>query len=468
MIKTGIYGLLRVLSWLPPLPRTCALVMVAFGVVSGVLGVLYALAQHDLKRLLAYHSVENIGIIGMGIGMGMLGGALGKPALVALGYGGALLHVLNHALFKGLLFLSAGAVIQATGTGEIDRLGGLARKTPVNAAFFLLAAISICGLPPLNGFVGEWIVYGALFEGTRSVPRLSAGVSALGVVSLALMGGLALACFVKVFGVVFLGKERTGTRVARATPGAMRAGMGVLAVLCVAIGVLPGLIVPLTGAGVQVIADLGPMEFERALPSVLAPAGRLSLLAMVFFGLIATLAVVRRGLIQKNAVALPSPVATWGCGYAAATPRMQYTASSFAWSLLSSFRALLCPERRLHAPAAVFSEAAHLESHTVDMAEQDLFAPLFRAASRVSRMIQTLSWTGEPAMERRSARASERLRPFVAVVVGATAAVRRGSIHVYVAFIAFTLLVVFAIEVWVAPGAEGHSAPISVMQGAPQ
>ena len=256
VIKTGIYGLLRLLSWLPPLPAGCGVTMLVVGMTSGVLGVLYAIAQHDLKRLLAYHSVENIGIIGLGIGMGMLGQATGQPMLVALGYSAALLHVLNHALFKGLLFLSAGTVIHGLGTGQMDRLGGLARKMPINAALFLIAAVSICGLPPFNGFVSEWILYGSLFGGTFGTAPTVAGPAAFGAVSLALMGGLALACFAKVFSVVFLGEPRDASVQPHATAPLMRLGMLILAVLCVAIGMLPGIFVPLTRGGVSIVARL--------------------------------------------------------------------------------------------------------------------------------------------------------------------------------------------------------------------
>src|SRR5262249_49759645 len=152
VVKMGIYALLRLLTWLPPLPVACSYVLLAVAVVSGIMGVLYALAQHELKRLLAYHTVENIGIIGIGIAIGMLGATTAHPALAALGFAGALLHVTNHALFKGLLFLSAGAVLHSAGTTEIERLGGLARRTPMNAFLFLIGAVAICGLPPLNGF----------------------------------------------------------------------------------------------------------------------------------------------------------------------------------------------------------------------------------------------------------------------------------------------------------------------------
>ncbi len=177
--------------------------------VSGVLGVAFAIGQHDLKRLLAYHSIENIGIIVMGIGLAMIGRSLGRADWVILGMGGSLLHVWNHALFKALLFLSAGSVIHSAHTREIDHLGGLAKAMPWTSLCFLVGSVAICGLPPLNGFVSEFLIYLGLF-GTL-VPRggpTYAG-AAFAAPALALIGALAVACFVKVYGAVFLGSARS-------------------------------------------------------------------------------------------------------------------------------------------------------------------------------------------------------------------------------------------------------------------
>jgi hydrogenase-4 component B len=204
------------------------------------MGVLYALAQHDLKRLLAYHTVENIGIIALGVAIGLLGEATNEPTLAVLGYAGALLHVTNHALFKGLLFMSAGAVMRGSGTAAIDRLGGLIRKTPANAMMFLIGAVAICGLPPLNGFVSEWVIYGSLLTGSIRGIGASGGFPAVGFAALAAMGALALACFAKVFGVVFLGGPRDSSVHTHATPAGMKTSMGILCLLCILLGVLPG------------------------------------------------------------------------------------------------------------------------------------------------------------------------------------------------------------------------------------
>lgn len=466
VIKAGIYALLRLLGWLPTLPVGCAILMLVFGMVSGVLGVLYALAQHDIKRLLAYHSVENIGIIGLGVGMGMLGQTLNQPALVALGYGGALLHVLNHALFKGLLFLSAGAVIHATGTGDIERLGGLARRTPVNSAFFLLAAVSICGLPPFNGFVSEWILFRSLFGGAWGATPLSAGISALGALSLALMGGLALACFAKVFGVVFLGEPRDPLIQVHPTPFAMRAGMFIPAALCVGIGVWPGLFVPLVAGGVLTVAGSTGGDFNAALQTVIAPTRPLTWMAALLLAFVASLALVRRALLRRNQPQPDSRNLTWGCGYVQPSSRMQYTASSFAWSLVQGFRGALWPHRRVVAPIGPFSGHSELESHAPDIAEHDLFAPLLRGVSRAARMIRTVSWSGRPATDATPVEAAGRIGPLRVLLVGAVNALRRGRIHVCMAFIVLTLLVVFVVESLAESGAPAPSATgVGVLDG---
>jgi hydrogenase-4 component B len=467
VIKAGIYGLLRLLGWLPNLPTSCAVVMLAFGMTSGVIGVLYALAQHDIKRLLAYHSVENIGIIGLGIGIAMLGETLGRPGLVALGYAGALLHVLNHALFKGLLFLSAGAVIHATGTGVLERLGGLARRTPINAAVFLIAAISICGLPPFNGFVSEWLIYGSLFGGAMGTSRASAGVAALGALSLALMGGLALACFAKVFGVVFLGETRDSAIRAHPTPLAMKAGMVVPAVLCIAIGLLPSVFVRLTVGGVSAVSGMTAADATGSIKSALAPAWQLSVLALVLLAALLGLSRLRTAMLSRN-LAHPAPTTpTWGCGYTRPSPRMQYTASSFAWSLIQSFRQVLWPHRDVVAPTGPFAGRASLELHTPDMAEHDLFAPMVKGVNRFFQMIRTVSWTGQPTSATPPPRAGDRISPLRVLANGVVAALRRRRIHVCMASLVLTLIVVFLIEALTTRAAATHSvAPaVRVIEG---
>ena len=249
-LKLGIYGLVRFSGWLP-MPPGASWVVAMLGVVSAVLGVAFALGQHDLKRLLAYHSVENIGIILIGLGFAMLAVEHGNPAWGALALAGGLLHVWNHGLFKALLFFGAGSVLHSTGTREMSRLGGLWRAMPWTAGLFGLGAIAICGLPPLNGFVSEWLVYLGLFDAT-----IARGPSAWAAIPAAILlgvtGALALACFVKVCGVVFLGAPRSdaATRAHECGP-LMRGAMLLLAAACVAIGLAPAIFWPAIARAVE-------------------------------------------------------------------------------------------------------------------------------------------------------------------------------------------------------------------------
>jgi formate hydrogenlyase subunit 3/multisubunit Na+/H+ antiporter MnhD subunit len=442
--KMGIYGLLRLLTWLPPLPVVCGACLLAVAIVSGVMGVLYALAQHDLKRLLAYHTIENIGIIGIGIAVGMLGRAANEPAVAALGFAGALLHVTNHALFKGLLFLSAGNVLHGTGTLAIERLGGLAKKTPANALFFLVGAIAICGLPPLNGFVSEWVIYAGLFTGVHQDIGASGGVPALGVFSLALMGGLALACFAKVFGVVFLGHPRDAHIEPHATPPAMKLSMSGLAIACVFIGLAPGYWVPLTYGATGTLVGLEADQVGASFRNVLNTGSSLSAMAAVFLGIAGGLALFRRAL-RGRADAVPQ-LDTWGCGYARPDARMQYTATSFASPLMRAFRGLLWPEYNLVAPIGPFPAKSHVEIHTPDLAEHDFFAPLFRGTARFFAMYRNLTWTGLPATGVKAQGVHGRVGPLATMLTKMAAALRKGTIQVYLTFIAITIILLFLIE----------------------
>lgn len=336
VIKMGIYGILRVVSLLGGAPpRWWGWMMLALGVVSGGLGVLWALAQHDIKRLLAYHSVENIGIIAMGLGVGALGVTYGHPGVAVLGYGGALLHTVNHALFKSLLFLGAGAVYRATGTRDMEALGGLAKRLPYTWLAFFTGAVAIIGVPPLNGFVSEWLVYVGLFRSAQS--RETLRLAALGVPALALIGALALACFAKVSGVVFLGTARSGAAdSAHEVPHGMLAPMFVLAAACVLLGVAPGLAVV---AVVDVAAGLShqPSTAVAEAMVVVRDSAWVSGVAILTLALIAAAWFARRLVLRRRTVRATE---TWGCGYPLPTARMQYTASSFAAPLVATFAPL--------------------------------------------------------------------------------------------------------------------------------
>lgn len=369
VIKTGIYGLLRVLLMLGGAPAWWGWLLFWIGITSGVLGVLWALAQHDSKRLLAYHSVENIGIILMGIGVGVLGAAHGSPTIAVLGFAGGLLHTVNHALFKSLLFLGAGAVYRATGTRNMEELGGLARRMPLTWFGFAVGAAAIIGVPPFNGFVSEWLVYQGMFVSADTVPSLR--LALFGIPALALIGALALACFAKVSGVVFLGSPRTA-HAAEATEGGRGTylPMFALAATCIALGVFPALGLSLVGAAARELTGLEGAEIPRG---VVSGAWAISGLALASVTLTAVLWWVRNVFARRQTVR--SDV-TWACGYDAVTPRMQYTASSFAAPLLSIFGRL--------SGVRVERSGDTLRTHPVDLVLDGVALPLWNGMQRLA------------------------------------------------------------------------------------
>ncbi len=384
LIKMGIYGLVRVLSLLPRPPVEWGAIVLVLGVISGVLGVAYAIGQHDIKRLLAYHSIENIGIIVMGVGLALIGRSLGRTDWVVLGLAGGLLHVWNHAFFKALLFFSAGSVIHATHTREIDRLGGLARTMPWTAGCFLVGAVAICGLPPLNGFVSEWLVYLGLFRtlGIGGVGKYPG--AALAAPALALIGALALACFVKVFGAVFLGSARSehAGHAHEAGP-AMIVPMLVLVGCCLVIGLAPARVTPVLELAVAAwmpevstapIETLAPLEWISVM-GVLLVVGLL-----VVGGLYALL--LRRSPVEKGP--------TWGCGYVAPTARMQYSSSSFAGMLVGLFGWALLPRRQQPGDLPLFPPPTRFHSDVPDAVLDRGVLPTLRLGARLCARLRIL------------------------------------------------------------------------------
>jgi hydrogenase-4 component B len=382
LLKTGIYGFIRLFSLFPHPPLWWGQVMLGLGVVSGVLGVAFAIGQHDYKRLLAYHSVENIGIICMGLGVALLGNSLGQGALVALGLGGALLHVWNHGLFKSLLFLSAGSVLHATGTREIDHLGGLFKRMPWTAGAFLLGAVAICGLPPLNGFISELFIYLGLFKSV-TIPHGTLWLAGtLGVPALALIGALASACFIKVFGVMFLGEARTGrVLAAHEATRVMLGPMGLLAGLCLFIGLVPWAISPLLDGAVRAFTPLTSDPI-----AMLAPLGWISFLGVLLLGAGAGGGVLLLTHLRKSHSEI---VPTWGCGYAAPKPSMQYSSSSFAQTIVGLFSWALHP--KVHNPRMheIFPRQQSFESEVDDVVLEEFLIP---TAEKSRRLLRWFKW----------------------------------------------------------------------------
>jgi formate hydrogenlyase subunit 3/multisubunit Na+/H+ antiporter MnhD subunit len=388
MIKTGIYGLLRILTFLGPMQAWWGWTLCGIGLSSGILGVLLALAQHDLKRLLAYHSVENIGIIALGVGVGIVGLSLSETFVAVAGFAGALLHVVNHALFKSLLFLDAGNIAHTTHTREIDRLGGLLARMPGTGATFLVGAAAISGLPPLNGFISEFLIYLASFKGAVSLEALGSVLMLATISGLALIGGLAVACFTKAFGIVFLGQPRSEpAEHAREAGLAMLAPGFVLAAGCVLIGLFGASVVksmaPLISSVTQLQSSLIGSDLGEAANSVqnVAQFGAL-LIAMA-----ALLTLARTKLLARRNVSIAP---TWDCGYASPSSHMQYTASSFAQPLTASFRMLLQTREVLTGMEETFPQRAEFHSHTDDPYRSYLFQPLFECITRAMAFLRPL------------------------------------------------------------------------------
>ena len=402
LIKTGIYGIVRITSLFPSPPAWWGGVLLGFGVTSGILGVAFAIGQHDIKRLLAYHSVENIGIICMGIGLALLGRALGRPELVVLGLAGALLHVWNHGLFKSLLFFSAGSVIHASGTREIDRLGGLLKPMPKTGLAFLLGATAISGLPPLNGFVSELLIYVGLFRATTAGTGRLWVAAALSAAALALIGALAVACFVKVFGAVFLGTPRLKTIAGvHEASWKMTVPMEVLAFLCAFIGLGPLVVAPVLDNAAAIWASEMTGRLSRS--AALAPLLPATVLAVL---LVMTLLALGAWLQARTRTA-PADVGTWDCGFAEPTARMQYTSSSFAQMVVDMFGWALRPIVHVTLPRGLFPTAGQFTSHVPDTVLDRVLVPGTRATTRG---FHWLRW------------------------------VQRGSVHAYLVYIIATLV----------------------------
>ncbi len=328
MIKMGIYGIIRVLMSVQTDLLSIGIIVLIISLISGVLGVMMAIVQHDLKRLLAYHSIENIGIIGIGIGLGMIGVATDNTALALLGFSGGLLHVLNHSLFKSLLFFSAGSVYKATHTRNIEHLGGLAKTMPYTSMLFLLGSLAICGLPPFNGFISEYLIYLGMFKSLSAVSLYQSILILCTIVGLSLIGGLAIFCFTKAFGIVFLGEARSGEAL-----HAKEVSRDMIFAQFIPVAFI-------------VIIGLGSVFFVKPVFKIVAQAFNLQDITLMTvtmtnnltqisilggaFVMITVILLVYRHLHLKNKPVETGP--TWSCGYTAGTSKQQYTATSYAYN----------------------------------------------------------------------------------------------------------------------------------------
>jgi len=375
MIKTGIYGIIRICIFLGPPRASWGWTLIIAGALTGIFGVLSALAQHNLKRLLAYSSVENIGIISIGLGLGFLGLSTGHPIIGALGISGGILHVMNHAVFKSILFLGAGSVLHSIHTPAIEKMGGLMKRMPITGTTFLIASAAICALPPFNGFISEFLIYfGAFSFLYASKGTFSVLASIIVIVSLALIGGLALACFSKAAGIVFLGEPRSfEAKNAHESGIFMRIPMIILAGCCLLIGVFSPYVINFLHPVFETITGHQPIGFT-ALESAAIPLVMISKTALIIVMVLFLLAALRWYLLKDKTI---QETGTWDCGYAAPTSRMQYTASSFAAPITGMFGAVLGSGKELKMDTGLFPIFLSIKTHSKDIFLYLLYRPLF-------------------------------------------------------------------------------------------
>jgi hydrogenase-4 component B len=398
MTKVAVYGLIRIVFDLAGPPSWWwSILILGIGAATAVLGVLYALMQHDLKRLLAYHTIENIGIIFIGLGLALAFQANGMATGGALALTAALFHVLNHSLFKSLLFFGAGAVLTAVATRDMERLGGLIHRMPITATTFLIGCAAISALPPLNGFVSEWLTFQAILDSPR-LPQwgLKFLVPAVGA-ALALSAALAAACFVKAFGITFLGRPRSAEAgAAREADAFSVAAMILLAALCVLAGVLPGLVVDALTPVVQQLTAGGSLPRQATLPWLslipLSPqrSSYNGLLLLIFLVVTSTLIALFMRRLASHAV---RRVPAWDCGFPDASPVTQYSAGSFAQPIRRVFArtAFRAAERvEMPEPGSVAPARLHLELR--DLVWDYLFTPIVEGVNAAAIRLNSLQF----------------------------------------------------------------------------
>ncbi|PKP53144.1 MAG: hypothetical protein CVT92_05345 [Bacteroidetes bacterium HGW-Bacteroidetes-1] len=337
IIKIGIFGILRMLTFIKTDFTVIGYFVLLVSIISGLYGVMLAIVQHNLKRLLAYHSIENIGIIGIGIGLGCLGIGTSQQWLIAAGFGGALLHTLNHSLFKSLLFYSTGNIYQLAHTVNIESLGGLIKRIPRSSYLFLVGSLAICGLPPFNGFVSEFFIYSGLFKGIQSSNFLFILVMLFSILALVLIGGLALICFTKAFGIVFLGTNRSHLPDDLADEKPLSVfPLTLIAFFILLIGIFPmlfsSMLLNITNLFQYDLSTLQAANMEETFDNLTA----IGLYSLGFMVLTALMLYIRHRVTNRL---VSQKDITWGCGYVGDNQKMQYTASSF----IRTYRKLVEP-----------------------------------------------------------------------------------------------------------------------------
>jgi formate hydrogenlyase subunit 3/multisubunit Na+/H+ antiporter MnhD subunit len=368
IIKIGIYGILRMLLLIMNEYVLTGYIIFFISLVTGIYGVMLAIIQHNLKRLLAYHSIENIGIIGIGIGIGCIGLGKANSLLLVLGFSGALLHTLNHSLFKSLLFYGAGNIFQAVHTMDIEKMGGFGKQMPHTAFLFLVSSLAICGLPPFNGFVSEFLIYTGIFNGLNGTDRVLISWMVCGLFGLALIGGLAILCFTKAFGTVFLGTPRYhfATEPKEAGWGKLFP-MYAIALLIMGIGLFPKIFIRALAEPLNLFAQIKGTRTTPANLQITEALSMLGICAASFMLLAGLIFFIRRKLTINKPKALNT---TWACGYTGSAMKMQYTASSFIRAYRKLAEPVLSIQKKKKDIKTIFPTAGGQETHPYDKTEE--------------------------------------------------------------------------------------------------
>ena len=373
MIKTGIYGILRVITLMGTPSKYVAYTVFVVALVTAMYGILYALAQRDLKKLLAYSSIENIGIIGLGIGLGLIGLTYNQPLVAMLGFAGGILHIMNHSIFKELMFFGAGSVYNRTHTRDMEVLGGLIKKMPNTASLFIIGGAAICGLPPFNGFISEFLIYFGMLKGTIGSNTALFITLVLAIAGLAMVGTMAMLCFSKAASITFLGQPRDEaiySRVEGDVPKSMWIPMAILAVITLAIGLMPQFFVAIL---------LGPISMFVKAPCIMVPMtviNMMQILAVCFF-ILAVLIIIMyciKAFARKKVV----EHSTWGCGYNRGNAHVQYTGASYVSLFLSTLKPLFKRVTHIKKPKELFPKEAHYEQNIEDIEEAYIVKPLLK------------------------------------------------------------------------------------------
>jgi hydrogenase-4 component B len=382
IIKTGIYGIFRIIEFCSPLPVCMGLIILAVSVFSAIFGVWYALAQHDIKKLLAYHSIENIGIIGIGIGLGVLGISYSVQPLVWLGFGGALFHTFNHAIFKSLLFLGSGVICNNYQTRNIEKMGGIVHRAPWFVGLFLIGSIAISGIPPLNGFMSEFLIFKGFFNAAASLGNYFPLLMLLLAVGLAFVGGLALVCFTKINSIMFLGTERSSLQSFKVS-GSEYTALGILSSLCILFGLFPQSVL-------KIISSVISFSHNGTIIHPYMMFTHWEFITVIFIGVLLFIVCI---IVWKKFNARQRVSRAWGCGYTPQTPRMQYTASSYANEINGIASHMLHIEKHVSVPKTLFPQSSRFISHTEDFSEKKFVAPVYNYVVNKINSFELLSRT---------------------------------------------------------------------------